>query len=58
MKSATIVKIQNKNHLKVVKNSEVSTKKNIHKIYINTLEPYFKYKNSKGDEVIPVSSYL
>lgn len=58
MKSATIIK-QKQVHLKLVKDKTVSTKQNtMRKIYINTLEPYFTFKNSKGEEVYPVSSYL
>jgi hypothetical protein len=58
MESAIIIKDQEKNYMKLVKNNKSSKEESIHRIYINTLEPYFKYKNSKGDEVIPISSLL
>jgi hypothetical protein len=58
MKSAITLKEHKINHLKVVKNNNVTKKESVQKVYINTLEPNFKYKNSKGEEVITINSFV
>ena len=58
MKTASLKNQKEKLHLKVVKNKLRRKKSVSPKIFINTLIPNFKYKNSEGEFSSPTNSIL